>query len=105
MTDYRTAGKQLQEEFLSAVRNSQNAVLDAIETWASTVRQITPSVPELNVPFAEKLPKPQDLVSNAYDFAEKLLASQRKFAEDVLEATAMLPSKDDAPAKKTTAAK
>ena len=106
MTDYRTAGKQLQDEFLSAVRNSQNAVLDALETWATTVRQITPTLPlpDVNMPFAEKLPKPQDLVANAYDFAEKLLASQRKFAEDVLEATALLPGKDEAPATKTGAA-
>jgi hypothetical protein len=29
-------------------------------------------------------------VANAYDFAEQLLASQRKFAEDVLKATAPL---------------
>jgi hypothetical protein len=29
-------------------------------------------------------------VASAYDFAEQLLASQRKFAEDVLKATAPL---------------
>jgi hypothetical protein len=37
-----------------------------------------------HVPFAEKLPKPQELIASAYDFAEQLLASQRKFAKDVL---------------------
>ena len=40
------------------------------------------------MPLADKLPKPADLVANAYDFAGQLLASQRKFAEDVLDATA-----------------
>ncbi len=44
----------------------------------------------MNPPFADKLPKPEDVVANAYDFAEQLLASQRKFAEDVLKATAPL---------------
>jgi hypothetical protein len=29
-------------------------------------------------------------VSNAYDFAEKLLSSQRKFAEELVQATAPL---------------
>ena len=29
-------------------------------------------------------------MANAYDFAEQLLASQRKFAEEVLKATAPL---------------
>ena len=61
---------------------------DAIKTWAETVQSITPALPVPSVPFADKLPKPEELVANAYDFAEKLLASQRKFAEDVIEATA-----------------
>jgi hypothetical protein len=48
------------------------------------------------VPLADKLPKPEEVVASAYDFAEQLLASQRKFAEEVLKATAALPgmSKD-----------
>jgi hypothetical protein len=40
----------------------------------------------VNVPLADKLPKPEEVVANAYDFAEKLLAGQRKFAEDVVKA-------------------
>ena len=44
------------------------------------------------MPLAEKLPKPQDIVTNAYDFAEKLLAGQRQFAEDLVKATAPLRS-------------
>jgi hypothetical protein len=101
MTESRTMG-QVQEEILNTVRKSQAAVVEAIETWASTVRSITPSLPDVNVPFAENLPKPQDLVAGAYDFAEQLLASQRKFAEDVVKATAPLTAGKEAPAKKNT---
>jgi hypothetical protein len=55
----------------------------------------------VNVPFAERLPKPQELIASAYDFAEQLLASQRKFAEDVLKTTApMLTGQADTPARK-----
>jgi hypothetical protein len=101
MAESRTMG-QVQEEILSTVRKSQTAVVDAIQTWASAVQSITSSLPDVNVPFAEKLPKPQDLVAGAYDFAEKLLAGQRKFAEEVIKAAApLLPGKDDTPAKKT----
>jgi len=39
-------------------------------------------------------------VSGAYDFAEQLLAAQRKFAEDVLHATAPLFYGETAPAAK-----
>jgi len=102
MTETNAAAQQVQEEILKTVRNSQSAVIEAIQTWARTVQSITPALPDVNVPFAEKLPKPQELIASAYDFAEQLLASQRKFAEDVLKATApMLPGTDDAPARKS----
>ena len=41
-------------------------------------------------------------MAGAYDFAEQLLAAQRKFAEDVLQATAPLFYGDTAPAAKKT---
>jgi hypothetical protein len=105
MTESRTMGHELQEEILNTVRKSQAAMVEAIQTWTSRVQAITPELPELNMPFSEKLPKPQDLIASAYDFAEQLLASQRKFAEDVLKATAPLAAgKDDAPAKKNGSA-
>jgi hypothetical protein len=104
MTESRPLG-QVQDEILSTVRKSQAAVVEAIQTWAGAVQSITPSLPELNVPFADKLPRPQDLVAGAYDFAEQLLASQRTFAEDVVAATAsLLPAPQHAPAKKAGAA-
>ncbi|MGO9081769.1 MAG: hypothetical protein ACLQDY_22460 [Streptosporangiaceae bacterium] len=97
MTEARTMGRELQDEVLSTVRNSQNAVVEAIQAWTSKVQSITP---ELTMPFADKMPKPHQLVADAYDFAERMLASQRKFAEDVLKATApWTGAKNDAPAK------
>ena len=104
-------GQDVTGEVLNTIRKSQAAIVDAIERWATTVQSIRPELPEL--PFADslnvagKLPKPEDLVRNAYNFAEELLASQRKFAEDVVKATApVLGGKDDAPARKNgTAAK
>ena|SRR6266849_497516 len=101
MSETRTVGKEIQDEILNTVRKSQAAVVEALETWASAVQSITPDLPAVNVPFAGKLPKPQELIASAYDFAEQLLASQRKFAEDVLHATApMLATGHDAAARK-----
>lgn len=51
---------------------------------------------------AGKLPKPEELVGSAYGFAEQLLASQRKFAEDVFQVTAPLTA---VPAKKASSPK
>lgn len=107
MTDPRTASQELQAQFLDSIRKSQEAVVDALKTWAETVHSVTPALPVSTVPFADKLPKPGELVADAYDFAAQLLAAQRKFAEDVIQITAPVVT-DEAPAaaaKKTAGAK
>jgi hypothetical protein len=102
MTDTRTASQEVQGEILNTVRKSQEAVVDAIKRWADAVHTMTPSMPTPSLPYADKLPKPEEFVASAYDFAEQLLASQRKFAEDVLHATApMIAAKNGTAAKKT----
>jgi hypothetical protein len=83
-------GQQLQEDMLAAIRKSQEIVIDSIKKWVETVQSITPKVPSVQVPGADQLPRPEELVANAYDFAEQLLASQRKFAEEVVKATSAL---------------
>ena len=95
-TSTTSTQKELQDQFLSMVLKGQEIALDAIKTWVETVQSITPKVPAVDMPFADKLPKPEEVVASAYDFAEQLLASQRKFAEEVLKATSSLtPSTQD----------
>jgi hypothetical protein len=91
-----TPTQDLQNEVLNTVRKSQETVIDALKTWVETVQSMTPKVPVVDMPFADKLPKPEEVVASAYDFAEQLLASQRKFAEEVLKATsALTPGTED----------
>jgi hypothetical protein len=92
MTETRTASQEVQAEILDTVRKSQDVLVDAIKRWADTVQSITPSIPVPSLPYADKLPKPEELVASAYDFAQQLLASQRTFAEGVLQATRPLTS-------------
>jgi hypothetical protein len=82
--------QDVQDELLNVIRTSQDTVVEAVKTWVETVKAVTPNVPPVQLPLAEKLPKPQDVVASAYDFAEKLLAGQRQFAEDLVQATAPL---------------
>ena len=104
MTDFTTSGKELQGQILDMIRKSQETMTDAIRTWASTVQSMTPSLPVPSAPFADRLPKPADVVASAYDFAEQLLASQRKFAENVLDAAKpLLPGQPTAASKTGTA--
>ncbi len=98
MTEIRNVGQEMQAEILKTARKGQQAIVGAMRMWADTVRSITPLRKELNLPFASRLPKPEELADNAYEFAQKLLASQRKFAEDVVKAME-LPSSENGKAK------
>ena len=62
-----------------------------------------PQCPAMDYAVRRQLPKPADVVASAYDFAEQLLQSQRKFAEEVLNATSSLtPGTENRPASNST---
>jgi hypothetical protein len=99
-----------QEEVLAATRKSQEAMIAAIKNWLETVRAATPKVasvyapltgrlpklPSVSLPFADRMPTPQDAVASAYNMAEQLLASQRKFTEELLKAmTPLMPGQSE----------
>jgi hypothetical protein len=103
-----------QEDVLAATRKSQEAMMAAVKTWLETVRTATPRVasvyapltdrlpklPLVSLPFADKLPTPQDAVASAYNMAEELLAGQRKFAEELVKAmTPLIPGRGEAASK------
>jgi hypothetical protein len=100
MTETQNAARDVQGEIIKTVNQSQDAVIEAIRDWADAVQALTPKLPPLNVPFAGKLPQPEQLVASAYDFAEQLLASQRRFAEELVRATSpLLPIKEEGNAR------
>lgn len=90
-----------QEDLLATARKGQEIMADAIRTWVETVRTAAPrlsavyapfadrlpKVPSVYAPLASQLPRAEAAVASAYDLAERMLASQRKFAEDVVKAT------------------
>lgn len=87
--------QQAQEQTLNAIRQSQHAVVEAVQAWAQAVEKTVPESPSL--PYAEELPSPQQLIQTSFDFAEQLLKAQREFAESLLSAAA--PVIDKTPAK------
>ena len=91
MIDISTA----QDEILKLVRTSQDTLVDALQAWTATVQAVTPTFPKLNLPYADLLPNPETLVNGAYDFAEQMLSTQRKFANDVLQVAAPLTAQRD----------
>jgi hypothetical protein len=81
---------EIQDQFLSVVTKGQEIALEAIKTMVDTIQSVTPKIPAVDIPFADQLPKPQEVVASGYEFAEKLLSSQRKFADEIVKTTSQL---------------
>jgi hypothetical protein len=96
MASASTVTQDLQDAFLSTVRDSQEIALGAIKTFVDTVQSFTPAIPSFPMPLIDRLPKPYQVIESGYEFAEKLLASQRKFAVEALKAAAPLLPGDSA---------
>ncbi|TVZ02007.1 hypothetical protein EAS64_31770 [Trebonia kvetii] len=85
-----TVREELQDEFLSTLRKGQDIALDALKTLVESVQFVTPAMPAVRVPLADRLPTAHEVVAGGYDFAERLLANQRQFADEVITAVSPL---------------
>jgi hypothetical protein len=95
-----TVREELQDEFLTTLRKGQVITLDALKTLVETIQFITPTMPAVRVPLADRFPGPHGFVADGYEFTEAFLANQRKFADEVIEAVSPL-----APARAVKAAR
>jgi hypothetical protein len=77
--------KVTQEQILATIKQGQELALTGVELWASS---LAPLVKAGGTPTTADLPTPEALVSNSFGFAEKLLASQKTFAQKVVAASA-----------------
>ena len=87
--------KTAQDKTLEALTQSQAAVIDVVETWAKAVEGAVQELPA--IPVASSLPSLDELISVQFDFAGKVLAAQRDFAEKLVKASA--PGDQDHPGR------
>jgi hypothetical protein len=95
-----TVTGDVQEQVLGIVRKSQEMTLDAIKQVVETVNTAAEKLPTLpfagklpsrpHLPGASALPTPETVVSATFDFVDRLVAEQRKFAGELVKATAPL---------------
>src|SRR3712207_1856581 len=71
------------DQFVDIAKRSQEAVTTAVRTWADSVHSIAGN---LGAGQAQ-LPDPQSVVDTYFDFAEKVLASQRRVATQFVSAS------------------
>jgi hypothetical protein len=95
IADPADAQEKSEQEFLEAVQQSQRAIADAVGAWAKSVESMQTAYPP--VPERPRVPAPQDVVEQTFDFAEKMLAAQREFARSLLAAARpAFPKQEDA---------
>lgn len=73
-----------QDQFLDVLTNTQSAVLEGVKLWSGAVNRLRPTDLIKSVPGIDKLPSPTTYAALRMDFAEKLLAHQREFIEQLL---------------------
>ena len=71
-------------QFVDIANRSQEAVTTAVHTWADTVQSFAGKLASGQA----QMPDPKDVVDQYFDFAEKVLANQREFAQQWASATA-----------------
>ena len=75
-----------QDNMLNAMETSKSYMLESFKAWAATTSKMMPSMPELpGMSAFGEMAGPMGMVSMSYDFAEKVLASQRSFVEELVE--------------------
>jgi hypothetical protein len=87
-------GVAAQDNMLNAMETSKSYMLESFKAWTATTTKMMPSMPELpGMGAFGEMAGPMGMVTMTYDFAEKVLASQRSFVEELVEM--MVPAKVD----------
>jgi hypothetical protein len=80
---------QVEDQIVDTLKSAQQPAVDAVRRAAEYVADLLPeNRPE--VPFAEQLPAPAELVENAYAFAQTLLDVNHQYAKALLDAVSPL---------------
>lgn len=113
MIDTRVVSQDIQDKILDQVRKgqeqmrkNQETMAEAFKNWTATAQSITPQLPRPT--WTTRLPKPEELMANAQEFAahwlavqwkssEQLFAAQKKFAEEAFDAVKPLLALASAP--------
>src|ERR1051325_2742527 len=84
-TDYTELAQKGQDQFLEAVKQSQQAIVDSVSAWSQTMQAYSSNAP----PAAEIEQRPWggEIIDNTSALVEKLVAGQREFARNLLAAT------------------
>jgi len=73
----------LPEQYLDTMRQSQEAVLNAVDTWTKSVQQTFGQTATTPMGSGDS----NQIIDQVFDFAEKMLEMQRQFAKNLAAAS------------------
>ena len=74
---------ELQDQVLDGIRQGQTAFVEAVRSFTEATAPLASQLPDAP---ESPLPSPAELIAGSFDFAQKLLAAQRQFAEELVAA-------------------
>ncbi|MFN2557769.1 MAG: hypothetical protein ABR592_13060 [Nitriliruptorales bacterium] len=75
---------EAQERYLQTVRESQEAITEALSTWSQSLSQVGP---EAGLPINDVYSRFEQTIDQMFDFFRQLLDHNREFVRSVLQAT------------------
>jgi hypothetical protein len=79
--------QQVQAQVLDAIKQSQDAAIQAITDWGERVAKLAPNLPDMpKLPMVDSLPTPSELSDQYFEFAQQLLTLQQNFVEKLIAA-------------------
>jgi hypothetical protein len=92
MADYLSVVTDAGEQALDATKLAQNAAISAVSTVSEFVAELVPDLTGL-VPFADRIPAPEDAVKAYFSLAEKWMKSNRDYSLALIDAVSPVTEK------------
>jgi len=80
--------EEVQTRVIDAMASIQTPVVDTVKTVVTAIDGRLPEIPA--IPYAEVIPTPTEVVKNQYDFAARVLKTNKSFVTAVTQATTPL---------------
>lgn len=84
MAEYTDVITRAQDSALTAIKQAEDTAVSAVAEWTERMAAMLPELPEL--PFANQVPQPREIVEINYTFLRRLLDTQKAYALGMLKA-------------------
>jgi reverse gyrase len=99
MSTSESSSTSAQEQYLDAVRESQEAWANVVRAWSDSVQRMWGDASSTTT---REAPTAEQVIDNVFGFAEQLLAAQRDFAKRLVQASAPAVDAAKSTGKSTT---